>query len=360
MNVLSENSLILYGTVGEGLFGDGFTARDVVNALATLRGKPVSVRINSGGGIADEGVAIYNSLKAHNGEVTVYVDGIAASAASIIAMAGERVVMRTGSVMMIHDPMALAAGNAAGMEKAKQALDAIADSMADIYAEKTGRAAADIRNEMREETWLTAADAKAKGFADEEESDDAVEVSAFDYRAYMRAPDAVLALSDTRAWSHTLQRGRASTPTPPTAPAIQKPVDPGEQEKARCAAIAEMCGDMGNLCIKLIREHVPVEAARVLINTEKDRVTGIRNSIKIARKLYPQMDEKLADQYIAAGASVAAFGNEILEKIAAAQEQFEVRSHFSPYDDDKPARDGKSEASAIYAQRRQTRERKSQ
>ena len=94
MQVLIDGEIILYGTVGESFFEDGFTARDVINATSKMRGKPLNVRINSGGGIADEGVAIYNTLKNHDGKITVYVDGIAASAASLIAMAGEVVTMR--------------------------------------------------------------------------------------------------------------------------------------------------------------------------------------------------------------------------------------------------------------------------
>ena len=105
MEILVDGELILFGTVGEDLFGDGFTARDVINALAKLKGKPVTVRINSGGGFADEGVAIYNALTGHGGRVTVSVEGIAASAASLIAMAGNDIVMKTGSTMQWQPPL---------------------------------------------------------------------------------------------------------------------------------------------------------------------------------------------------------------------------------------------------------------
>lgn len=200
MDVLIDGAIVLYGTVGDDLWGEGFTARDVLSALATIgRGNPVDVRINSGGGYTDDGAAIYNALRSHRGDVTVYVDGIAASAASVIAMAGDKIVMRRGATMMIHDPSGLTYGTATDHEKSIEMLNATANSMADIYAEQTGRAVDEIRAEMRDEIWLTADQAVEKGYADEiEASEPPLNPTAFNYSIYRNAPERVTAFSDVR------------------------------------------------------------------------------------------------------------------------------------------------------------------
>src|SRR4051812_38410199 len=100
--LIRNGDLVLNGPVGGSFFSEtGFSDNDVIEALTELEGD-ITVRINSGGGSAFQGIGIFNALKAHDGKVTVAVDGIAASAASIIAMAGEDIVMREGAMMMIH------------------------------------------------------------------------------------------------------------------------------------------------------------------------------------------------------------------------------------------------------------------
>jgi ATP-dependent Clp protease protease subunit len=335
--IIQDSEIVLYGTVGDMFWEDSFTARDVVAALSQLKNKDISVRLNSGGGIADEGVAIYNSLKAHAGKVTVFVDGIAASAASIIAMAGSKVVMRTGSVMMIHDPLMLAMGNAGDMDKAKEALNAIGDSMADIYAAKTGRKAADIRAEMRDELWLTPKEAKAKGFADDEEEAEEIEASAFDYRAYSRPPERILALSDSRAWSNRL-RGKPKATTERKQPmagnmteeaaaalAETKSKEAAETaqkaEAKRAGDIVAICTEAGTpaLAAKLISEGKTVDEAKAAATAEGARVVGIKQKVEAARKSCPQIDAAMIDKFIKAGTSVETAGNELLDLIVAAQ-----------------------------------------
>jgi ATP-dependent protease ClpP protease subunit len=201
MNVLVDGEIVLYGTVGDSFWSDGFTSMDVIEALAALgRDSDVTVRINSGGGIAWEGAAIYNALAAHRGKVTVYVDAIAASAASIIAMAGDETIMRVGSLMMIHDPSSYTFGDAADHQKSIDMLDKLAIQMASIYAEKTGESVEKMREIMRAETWLTADDAVSQKFADHSDQAQAEEVTAFDYRTYARAPANLTALATERNW----------------------------------------------------------------------------------------------------------------------------------------------------------------
>lgn len=125
----------------------------------------VTVRINSPGGDVFEGFAIYNLLKQHEGKVTVYIDGLAASAASIIAMAGDIVHMPETAMMMIHDPWTIAVGDAADMQKTAELLSAIKDSIVPAYTEKTGMPADEVAAMMAAETWLTGAQAISMGFA---------------------------------------------------------------------------------------------------------------------------------------------------------------------------------------------------
>lgn len=371
-----DGEIILYGTVGESFFEDGFTASDVINAIAKLRGKPVNVRINSGGGIANEGVAIYNTLKNHDGKITVYVDGVAASAASLIAMAGEEIIMRTGSVMMVHDPMMLSIGNAADMEKAGEALNVIADSMADLYSKKTGRKAKDIRAEMREELWLTPDEAVAKGYADRTDAEQAVEASAFDYRAYTKTPEPIMALSDNRSWSNRLkakalapqqkesqQMADTITKAEAAAETAEKVKEASEKaatdatkaEQDRVAGILEACSkaDVTAMAAALIKDGSTVEQAQNRVNGAK----GIKEAVALARKTCPTIDAALADQFIASGASIDKVRADLFEKIAATQAAKPTRSqHQAKTGDDDNANVTPLETPAvIYARRKEAR-----
>ncbi len=202
MTILVDGELVLYGFVGDDLWGDGFTASQVIDALAMLgRDADVTVRVNSGGGYTDDGIAIYNALKAHRGDVAVVVDAIAASAASVIAMAGDTITMRAGALMMIHDPAKFTWGNAGDHEKSTEQLNKLADLMADIYAEQTGEDAEAIREDMKAELWLTGAEAVVRGFATDTEGGRAKAVAAFDYRAYAHAPKKLVAMAKKEKWS---------------------------------------------------------------------------------------------------------------------------------------------------------------
>ena len=210
MDVLVDGEIVLFGTVGDDFWMPGFTARDVVNALAEIgRGADVTVRVNSGGGYTDDGIAIFNALKAHRGKVTVIIEALAASAASAIAMAGDEVIMRTGSLMMIHDPSGVTIGTSAEHRKSIEWLEHTAAALADIYAEKTGRTPEQCRADMREEIWLSPDEAIAQGYADKVDSTAAIEPTAFDYRIYAKAPDRLVALADAKGWNSHPRAGQA-------------------------------------------------------------------------------------------------------------------------------------------------------
>jgi ATP-dependent protease ClpP protease subunit len=190
-SLIVNGQILLYGDVGLTWFGDGFTPEQVAVALADLGPGDVTVRINSGGGVAFDGVAIYALLKAHEGSVTIAVDGIAASAASLIAMAGDRIEMRRGAMMMIHDAAGVTFGDAAAHEKSADTLDKLSAQYASVYAARSGKPAEDIRALMKDETWFGADEAVGEGFATHVIDDEAAPVAAFDYSVYARAPDAL-------------------------------------------------------------------------------------------------------------------------------------------------------------------------
>jgi ATP-dependent Clp protease, protease subunit len=128
--------------------------------------EPQTLRLNSPGGTVFDAVAIYNALKRHAGPVSVWIDGIAASAASYVAMAGDEVVMPENAFLMIHDPSGVVFGTADDMRAMAEALDKIKGSLVAGYAAKSGGAEDDIVALMAKETWLDAAEAMELGFAD--------------------------------------------------------------------------------------------------------------------------------------------------------------------------------------------------
>jgi ATP-dependent protease ClpP protease subunit len=223
----------LSGTVGDDWFGDGFTHAHVVAALADLDGD-IKVHLNSGGGIASEGAAIYSTLASYNGRVDIVIEGIAASAASLIAMAGETVTMADGAVMMIHDPMNITVGNSAEHAKTIEELEVYAKSYAKIYAKKSGKTANDCRDIMRAETWFDGDQAVEAGFADEAGASKARPVAAYDYRAYAHAPKGFVAQAKAKDWS--IAKYVNHDDKPPTAASVAKDEDMTDKERADALA----------------------------------------------------------------------------------------------------------------------------
>lgn len=155
---------------GEELPGQYITPEGFAEDLAQIKNKKIiNIKINSTGGDAYTGLAIHNALKALPGKKNVIVEGIAASAASVIAMAGDTVKMYPGSILMIHGVAVFAYDNfqIGDLKKLIRGMDAVERAMAAIYSKKTGTDETTIRAMMDKETWMTGAEAIAKGFADE-------------------------------------------------------------------------------------------------------------------------------------------------------------------------------------------------
>lgn len=162
----SEDATIsVYDTIGWSWEGEGVTAKRISAALRAIGGRDVTVNINSPGGDFFEGVAIYNLLRAHPHKVTVQVMGLAASAASVIAMAGDEILMGDGSFLMIHNAWAIAIGNRHDMITASEQLTPFDAAMADVYAARSGMTSIQTAALMDKETWINATQAVEDGFA---------------------------------------------------------------------------------------------------------------------------------------------------------------------------------------------------
>jgi ATP-dependent Clp endopeptidase proteolytic subunit ClpP len=160
------NTVSIYDVIGEDPWtGGGFTARRMSAALRAIGAKDVTVNVNSPGGDMFEGLAIYNLLAEHPGEVTVRVMGLAASAASVLAMAGDRIEMGLGSFLMIHNSWGVVIGNQNDMRDAASLFAQFDGAMADIYAHRSGQGKDKIEEWMHADTWMSASDAVALGFA---------------------------------------------------------------------------------------------------------------------------------------------------------------------------------------------------
>lgn len=158
--------LYIYDSIGGGWFDDGITAKSVKDALAEFTpGSELDVFINSPGGSVFEGLAIYNQLLRWSGKKRVQVDGIAASIASVVMMAGDEILMADASTTMIHRPWGMSAGTAEDMRKYADSLDKIDETLLNVYADRTGASKADIRQWMDAETWMNADEAVERGFA---------------------------------------------------------------------------------------------------------------------------------------------------------------------------------------------------
>lgn len=145
----------------------GVSAAEFAKELDAVTATEIEVQISSPGGDVFDGIAIYNALRAHPAKVTTRVDGLAASAASVIVQAGENRVMLSASQMMIHEAWGLTVGSAEEMRKYADVLDRQSDVLAGIYAERSGKDAAEFRAMMTEDTWLTDEQAVEAGLADE-------------------------------------------------------------------------------------------------------------------------------------------------------------------------------------------------
>jgi len=158
--------LDVFEPVGGSMFSPGLTAKAVRDKIKGSKA-PINVKINSPGGDVFDGLAIFEMLSEHPAAVTVDITGLAASIASVIAMAGKPIRMKASATLMIHDPWAVSMGGSKELRRAADVLDKSKNALIDIYARRTGQHRDRIAQLMADETFMTASEAKQLGFADE-------------------------------------------------------------------------------------------------------------------------------------------------------------------------------------------------
>lgn len=241
----STAELLIYGEIGLSWDDNSVAAQDVAEQLSKLPQDlgQIDVRINSYGGSVADGLAIYNRLKAHPAKVRVYIDGVAASIASTIAMAGDEIIIPESALMMIHAPWGAHVGNAEHMRQFAEKLDHHASAMVAAYTAKSRRPASEISKLLMDgkDHWFTAEDAIASGFADSITSTGSMpaleSASAFSAAIKSRTPPRIAA-----ALRRHTQTGANEMPdnTPtPAVPAASVPV-PATPASASGGVVAQM------------------------------------------------------------------------------------------------------------------------
>ncbi|MEB9454433.1 head maturation protease, ClpP-related [Bacillus anthracis] len=162
-----ETDLYMYGSISAYSWYDGISSSKVREQLKNVTAKTINVHINSGGGDVFESIAISNLLKNHSATIVVHIDGLAASGASVIAMAADKIIMPKNTMMMIHKAWTYAAGNAEGLRKVADRLDKIDNAVTESYTSRFVGEKSELESLLAEETWLTAEECKTFGFCDE-------------------------------------------------------------------------------------------------------------------------------------------------------------------------------------------------
>ncbi|MBS3996610.1 MAG: Clp protease ClpP [Hydrogenophaga sp.] len=202
--VKASAEILIYGDIGDSWWGESVTAAQFVKDINALQADQITVRINSYGGSVHDGVAIHNAMKRHPASIDVQIDGLAASIASLIAMAGDRVTIAENALLMIHAPLTGVWGNAAQMRETADMLDTHSRAVATSYASKSGKSAADVLALLTDgkDHWFTAAEALAEGYVDavNAASDDGAQATArFDLSRFKDVPAALLRARPTAA-----------------------------------------------------------------------------------------------------------------------------------------------------------------
>ncbi len=272
----AQESADLYIYDDIGMFG--IRATDLVEQVNTVGAKSLNVYINSYGGEVDEGVAIYNFLNRFAGQVTVHIDGIAASIASIIAMAGDRVIMPKSAMMFVHNPWTIVAGSATDLQKEADNLNKRRDALAAIYADKTGMELSAITKLMDDETLMSADEAVAMKFADAT-ADEPTTANAHNAALYNRVLCAMALKMATKE--------KASMEQPPA------------ETSAKVAPVIEPVAEVAPV-VEPVAEVPPVEAEKPAVEVD---------SLVIARAELARYTERFgstrAAAYIAEGVSFA-------------------------------------------------------
>jgi ATP-dependent protease ClpP protease subunit len=360
--------IVIYDEIG----AFGIPAKAFLDELKALGPLPeLTLRINSPGGSVFDGVAIYNALRRHDAAITVWIDGIAASIASMIAMAGDEVVMPENAMLVLHEPSGLVAGTASDMRSMAEALDRMKAGMVAAYRDKSGRDDAEIEALMRDETWLSAQEAVSLGLADR--VDEPVRMAAhFDLSRFRNTPPQLAALVATpspqeddmsdpkKASPRKPGPDESATPqvTPPETSADHKVASPASQP----AAVAESAPAPASAATPqpasadpALPAEAPQQATAQVIDLDTVRADERWATLAYVAEVHDLCAlvgrGDLAAGFIAKATPVAQVRRALLEARAAEDEATAIRSQVRPasVEPAQPAID----TAAIYAARNQ-------
>ncbi|MES2157486.1 MAG: ClpP-like prohead protease/major capsid protein fusion protein [Pseudomonadota bacterium] len=339
--------ILIYGIVGDSW--DGLDANTLVPMISD-GDDDLDIRINSPGGYVMEGLAIYNAVirqKAKGRKVTTYIDGLAASMASVLAMAGDDIVMADNALMMIHNPWDCACGDAADLRRAADKLDLIRDQLVGIYAKQTGIASDDLIAMLDVETWMTATEALAQNFITSIDAPltaaAAINVHAFGFKHVPDSPFiSAMAMARTPRTAPAPQTKEASMNLYTTRAALVAAIakfqkDGGTQDeidKIAASAVALDARDAlpatGALALAPAAQTNPAPAALTAADVqnavadERTRTSGIR-----ALGTKHGMTSEFIDGLISGGTTLDAAREQILDKLAAGGDAANI-GHNSP------------------------------
>lgn len=317
-----EGEISIYDEIG----AFGVTAKDFADQLSALGNvSHINLSINSPGGSVFDGLAIYNMLKRNRASVTVRIDGLAASMASVIAMAGDAVLMPENAMMMIHDPSGVVIGTSRDMRQLADVLDKIKNGLVAAYANKSGLDRQEIEDIMTAETWLTAKDAVDMGFADVVEEPVAMAAS-FDLTKFKNAP---------------ADAGRKRGPAAITAVQKEIPmtdsIDPAVEPGTAGPEVTPVIATEEVPAEELVAETIETLDTSGLEASIRKEMADIAAACTIAGKA------SMAPEFIAAGKSLS----DVLATLATDRPvAAEISTHHSTANADKPASWDKAVAKA--------------
>lgn len=325
----SGTEIYIEGAISsEEWWGDEATPSQLREELKAITSKNITVIINSGGGDVWAGLAMYNALRELDAEVTVRVDGLAASIASVIAMAGDKIIMSPGSMMMIHKASAWAGGDSEDLKKIIEMLETVEESIVPIYADRSGLSREEVQEMMDAETWMSAEEAVELGFADqvgtkktEEPANSFSGVLALSMSATKASAKQALAhKSVANEVVEETEEENVSTPTPtPTDPTgdedVETPTNP-EKEEVKEPEIPEVVESETEENNKSTKENIMTEeekkAAEAKAKTDAEAIA--QSQVLEPKNQAPVTPKPDVKSYLKTKASVEAFARVLEEQ----------------------------------------------
>ena len=331
-SLVVKDEIYIYGVIDGMGFGVEVRAIEVVTSLAALKSNPVNVRISSPGGSVTEAIAIYNAFRADGRKIVVQVDSIAASAASVIAMAGDEIIMAENASLMVHDPYSACIGGSSDMRKMADEIDRMRDLIVNIYAKRTGLPREQILQLMAEETFMGAEQAIELGFATSSTSPMRIAACA------PLSKDQLARLIFGEALNSVELPAQPVT----AAPATTKEAHLSNQTPAvETPAIVNLSPDPAPVVAAVDTDAIKAEA----IKTERERVSKISAAVRNAR-----LEPSFAEALISEGVSAHVANERIIAKFAevnAAGTGPEIRNIVVAQDDTQTRKDAMEEALSI-------------